>query len=190
MARGSTGMPGEDSSPRWAARAHPTPANFTAEFRHARLQAGEPSYRALERRTEHHYSATTIWRAFTRDKLPHWDLVQTVLQALGTDRANLTAWHEMWVRARSYEAERRGGEPDARQAAAANPAHETPAEGTRRLAALTAPLAADPGPAAGQVCDDCGALIDDLIRHQAWHWRVERPLITGPPLRAVEGTGQ
>lgn len=194
MTRDITGMPGAESGPRWAARAHPTPANFAAELRHVRLQAGEPSYREIAHRMDRgmgrgYYSTTTIWRAFTQEKLPQWHIAAAILQALEVDRTYLTAWHEMWLRARAEEAERRGGEPDAQQAAPADPAHGTPAEGPRRLAALTAPPTDGPSQPASQVCDDCGALIGDLIRHQAWHWRVERQL-SRVTLRAVEGTGQ
>ena len=185
MAGGTAGMPGGESGPRWPARARPTPANFTAELRHARLQAGEPSYREIDRRTEHRYSPATIWRAFTQEKLPHWQLTAAILHALGIDRTDITAWREMWSRARSEEMERSDGEPDPQQAATADPAHGAPAEGPRRL---TAPPADSPSLPASQVCDDCGALIGDLIRHQAWHWRVERQL-SRATLRAVEGTG-
>ena len=192
MTGGTVGMAGGEAGPRWPARVHPTPANFTAELRHIRLQAGEPSYREISRRAGRRYSPATIWRAFTQDKLPQWPVAAAILQALGVaDRTSITAWREMWARAHLEEMERRDGDgvPDPRQAAAADPAPGTPAEGPRRLTALTAPTADGPDLAAGQVCDDCGALIGDLIPHQAWHWRVERQL-RGATLRAVEGTGQ
>jgi hypothetical protein len=186
MARGTAGMPGWESGPRWPARTHPAPASFVAELRRARLQAGEPSYREIARRTERMYSPATIWRAFTQEKLPHWRLTAAILKALEVD--NLDTWREMWFSARSEE-RAHGSDRDAQQAVPADPARGISAESPRRLAALTAPQAEDPSQPGSQVCDDCGAVIGDLICHQAWHWRIERQL-SRASLRAIEGTGQ
>jgi hypothetical protein len=170
-----------------------TPETFIAELRRARLEAGNPSYRSIAYHMMQRpdgtdwYSHATIWRALTGEKLPRWDLVKHILQGLGVDDAQiLTTWREIWCQAREIEALRRG-EPGAQQAAAAPPAHQAPGESPRRLAALTSP------PAAGQPdsheCEECGAVIGDPIRHQAWHWRIERQ-ISRAILRAVDGTGQ
>ena len=198
MARDITGVPAGGSGPRsvpaagrlpaagWPAGVLPTPESFAAELRRVRLQAGAPSYRLLERQAG--YSRTTLWRAFAGERLPRWDLVVRILRALGVDRLQIDGgWREMWCQAR--EEERRGGEPDAQHAATAGPTHGTPGEGRRRLSALTSFLAGGQSLPASQECEDCGALIGDLVRHQAWHWRVERQL-SRAILRSVEGTGQ
>ena len=97
---------------------------------------------------------------------------------------------DAWARAmQSPRAAPRTAAPWLAVAATAGPTHGTPGEGPRRLSALTSPLADGQSLPASQEREDCGALIGDLVRHQAWHWRVERQL-SRAILRSVEGTGQ
>ena len=190
-------MPGDTVGPRkvppaGALASTPGGADLTERFiaalRHARMEAGDPPYRALARRVKF-YSAPTIWRAFNGEKLPHWRLVEPILAALGVDHALIgTRWREMWNQARAEAVYPRRGMAQAQPVSAAPPLREVPAEGLRGLPGRTSPPGG-PDLAAGLVCEDCGALIGNLVHHQAWHWRIERQL-SRATLRPVEGTGQ
>jgi len=158
---------------------------FAIALRQARRRAGDPPYRALAGRMG--YSVPTISRAFAGRALPRWDVVAGILKALGIAGEQIAGqWREEWIRALDQR------RPIARPGPASPttaPAHS--AESQPRLPGPSRPPSPLPGPdpAPALECEDCGALIGNLVQHQAWHWRIERQLRRSV-MRAVDATGQ
>jgi transcriptional regulator with XRE-family HTH domain len=140
------GVPGDDPAALTAA--------FAADLRHARLMAGNPSYYRLADLAR--YSVPTISRALAGRTLPRWATAEAILQALGIARDQIdNQWRPQWARALE----------------ARDPSHP------RHHGHAPAPEQAHHAPSPGSLeCEDCGALISDLVQHQAWHWRIERQL--------------
>lgn len=158
---------------------------FAIALRQARRRAGDPTYHALARPMR--YSVPTISRAFAGRTLPRWDVVAGILKALGIAEEQITGqWREEWIRALD---QRRPIATPAPASPMAGPAHS--AESQRGLPGPSRPPSPLPGPdpAPALECEDCGALIGNLVRHQAWHWRTERQPRRSV-MRAVDATGQ
>jgi transcriptional regulator with XRE-family HTH domain len=155
--------------------------SFAMALRRTRREAGDPSYRSLAHRT--HYSPPTITRALSGRSLPSWDFTAAILTALGVPKERITTqWREMWIRARDQHRPLTLPGP-ARHLAQAQARH-SPSGPVR---SLTPP--SEPGLASVPECEDCGALIGNLVQHQAWHWRIERQL-RRTAIRAVDSTAQ
>jgi hypothetical protein len=163
------------------------PADLTASFgtalRRARRLAGDPPYTGLAAVTG--YSVPTISRAFAGRILPKWEVTEQILTGLGIP-AELIAgeWRGQWAEARDKVKPVTGPAGHALPSAISANAVST---GT----GLPDPDPGEPAQApaaAGQVCEDCGALVGDIVRHEAWHWRTERQFRRSV-IRAVDSTG-
>jgi ribosomal protein L7/L12 len=169
------------------------------ELRHARRLAGEPSYALIMRRSERfrfRFSKPTLSRIFQGHSLPQWDTVETLLRAMEVSQCEIdTTWRALWLRAKEQR-DPIGARFPALLAAVTpevateeNPvAHKPPPSprdgGEQEAVAKTAPPALS-----NQICEDCGLLIGDLVRHQAWHWNIEQQ-IRRATLRVVDDTRQ
>jgi transcriptional regulator with XRE-family HTH domain len=150
-------------------------ADLAAALRRARLDAGWPSYRRLARQAD--VPLTTVWRICNGGTFPRWEDLTGILRALRISPAQIdSVWSKMWCQA------------EAQQYAPTVPGlHGTPAE-ERELPSFGSPHTAQAQAGAGE-CEDCGALIGNLVQHQAWHWRIERQLARAN-LRTIDGIGK
>lgn len=107
-------------------------AQFAADLRRMREQAGKPTYRTMSRLA--HRSQTTLSEAAGGRTIPTWETVQAFLQACGVTDSN--EWHERWRRIADTPA------PSAADSAAAATAEAAPARRRKwPLAALIAAIA-------------------------------------------------
>jgi ribosome-binding protein aMBF1 (putative translation factor) len=157
-------------------------ASFATALRRARRMAGDPPYAGLADRTR--YSTPTISRAFAGRILPKWEVTERILAGLGIP-AELIAgeWRGRWAEARD-QVRPVTCPPGLALAAAASASAASAGSG------LPDPQPGEPAraPAAVRLCEDCGALVGDMVRHEAWHWRIERQHRRSV-IRAVDSTG-
>jgi hypothetical protein len=111
-------------------------------LQHARRSAGDPSYGQLQRKTG--YSKASISRLLNAHTFPKWEFVEAFLKACGIDDPQISSHYRLcWL----------------------------------EIAELRRPLGAEswhddhqhPGPGIAQECAECGALVSNPLRHQAWH---------------------
>jgi hypothetical protein len=132
------------------------------------MEADEPPYKQLA--YEAHCSTATISRALGGRTVPSWNVVVGILNALGTDPGQIrTQWRMQWQAALHHQ----------RIAAPAGRSGEGSGDG---VVDLPLPRLGSTQPASNRElhpsheCEDCGALIVNPLRHQAWHGRVERQI--------------
>ena len=118
---------------------------FALSLRRARREAGDPPYRELARRTG--YSISSISRTLSGATFPRWAFTGLLLKSFGVSQEQIQGpWRRRWLEA----------------------------------AEAVSPLGVDPvGPGkdevpAGQECGECGALVLNPLRHQAWHASYKR----------------
>lgn len=164
-------------------------ASFALALRQARRRAGDMTYDHLAAVTS--YSTQTISRAFAGRTLPRWPVVERVLTALGVPGEEIfREWRERWAQAQDQRRPITLQHPAGTAPAAAIPVDAAADNGTDlpdpgRLL----PAGSGQPQAAGRECEDCGALIANIVQHQAWHWRIEKQLRRSA-IRAVDSTGQ
>ncbi len=163
-------------------------AGFALALRHAKRMAGDPPYHMLASRAS--CSVPTISRVFAGRTLPRWQIAHAVLAAMNIPVSEIeTEWRNLWIQA--LDQHRPLAQPDPMpysESGSANSLEEHPA--TAQPAAPLeelGPLQQEQEPSPICVCDDCGALIGDLVQHQAWHWRIDRQLRRSS-MRAIDGT--
>jgi hypothetical protein len=161
-------------------------ARYTAELHRARVEAGWPTYRRLSRQTD--IPTTTVWRILTGKTFPpRWQDLTGILQALQVSPARIeTIWVPLWSQLRREAAAR--PQPPVQRAATASAGPRGNWAQEHQLPGSSSPHAGH-DQAVTRECEDCGALIGNLVQHQAWHWRIEGQ-IPRAPLRAIDGTGQ
>ena len=158
--------------------------NFAIALCQAKRQAGDLSYYVLAHQAN--CSLPTITRAFSGAVLPRRRTVEGILKALRVPREQIDPdWRDLWVLALNE-----------RQPPAA-PQFRPDRGGAERASGHRFPAASPTGVSPPQepvqssacVCEDCGALIGDVVQHQAWHWRIERQLRRSA-IRPVEDVAQ
>jgi len=113
------------------------------------VQAGEPTYRALETLTGRRLSASTISRMFNPTRPPKWPKLEYLLHALGVPRQDCdTVWRPLWAAAVSEVS--RISDP-------ARVAEEN-----------LSPSKVD----AHTSCARCGAVVADPAIHRTWHQKL------------------
>ena len=160
---------------------HIVPGNLTGDFaialRQAKRQAGDLSYYVLAEQVD--CSLPTITRAFSGAALPRWRTVEGILKALRVPREQIdTDWRDLWVQALNerkplLQSRSSGLTEDAPDGPQATGAISTASPASPRTG-MSSPQG--PGQSPPCVCEDCGALVGDVVQHQAWHWRIERQL--------------
>lgn len=139
---------------------------FAKALRWVRRQDGDPSYRDLHRRMQ--YSIATISRALGGESFPRWDVTEQLLRACHVpDEQIHGVWHTRWLEIAELRSPIGDFPYQAEPGTIPEPAPATPA---------------------GTECAECGALITNPLRHQAWHTLyVRRPAATRGrrPLTAV-----
>jgi hypothetical protein len=165
----------------WAVYDDDLTAGFATRLRQARRQAGDPPYAGIAHATS--YSVPTISRAFSGQVLPKWELTVRILKVLGIPAEQIAGgWRASWARAQDQRRPIKAASP-APPAVRQDDATETALPGLG--------IARTPGPRqeppAGRLCEDCGALVGDMLLHEAWHWRIERQH-RRTVIRAVDST--
>lgn len=113
------------------------------------VQAGEPTYRALETLTSRRLSASTISRMFNPTRPPKWPKLEYLLHALGVPRQDCdTVWRPLWAAAVSEVS--RISDP-------ARVAQES-----------LSPSKID----SHTSCARCGAVVADPAIHRTWHQKL------------------
>ncbi|WP_410625907.1 helix-turn-helix domain-containing protein [Amycolatopsis sp. cmx-8-4] len=105
-------------------------AQFAADLRRVREQAGKPTYRAMSRLA--HRSQTTLSEAAGGRTIPTWETVQAFLQAC--DITEFSQWRKRW--------ERLGGTPSSLSAGSVETTHAETGVGRRRNRMLAAIITA------------------------------------------------
>jgi transcriptional regulator with XRE-family HTH domain len=127
---------------------------FAQGMRWSRRQDGDPPYREISRQMG--YSISSISRVLSGKSFPRWHFTEQFLRACHVPEEHISGrWHTRWLEI----------------AELIDPLGDFPYQ---------ADAEADPGPAlaapAGPECTECGALMINPLRHQAWHMQyVRRP---------------
>jgi transcriptional regulator with XRE-family HTH domain len=122
---------------------------FALSLRRARREAGDPSYRELARRTK--YSISSICRTLNGTTFPRWAFTELLLKSYGISEEQIRGhWRRIWLETAEAVSPLGTGQP--------------------------ADTAQDDSPAAapGEECGECGALVLNPLRHQAWHAAYKR----------------
>ncbi len=113
----------------------------------ARLQAGNPSYRRMQR-AGFTYSPATITRVLRGDTVPKWTFVEEFLKLCNVNRYEIEqVWRPRWVAV----------------AALAQPNKATPTTLINHGTGQNTPTEA------GVECQICGAWVVNTARHDEWH---------------------
>ncbi|RKS71191.1 helix-turn-helix protein [Actinomadura pelletieri DSM 43383] len=137
---------------------------FALGLRHVRRHAGDPSYRTLSNKMNYSYS--TVSRMLNGQIFPRWETVEQFLRACKVNENALDGrWRTRWLEI----------------AELISPIGETvPYEDDDEFADAT-----EPPTRPTMECPQCGALIVNPLRHQAWHAALargrgpQRPSATG-----------
>lgn len=133
---------------------------FALSLRRARREAGDPSYRELAGRTG--YSISSISRTLNGATFPRWAFTGLLLKSFGVSQEQIQGyWRRRWLEA---------------------------AEAVSPLGVDQDGSGQDDVPA-GRECEECGALVLNPLRHQAWHSAYRRRGSGGiPPVANTGGT--
>lgn len=141
---------------------------FASGLRWVRRQDGDPSYRVLQRKTE--YSPSSISRVLSGKSFPRWEFTEKFLRACHVGEQEINGpWRNRWIEV----------------AGLVSPLGDDVPADLETAAEAPAPLAHP-----GTECAQCGALVVNQIRHQAWHaaYAPREPRRTdGQPLRSLPG---
>ncbi|MFI0453686.1 helix-turn-helix domain-containing protein [Actinomadura sp. 6N118] len=136
---------------------------FALGLRHVRRRAGDPSYRALSQKMNYSYS--TVSRMLNGQMFPRWGTVEQFLRACKvTENAIDGRWRARWLEI----------------AELVSPIGETVPydDKDEQEEEFTGP---GEGPGRPTMeCRECGALIVNPLRHQAWHAALVRSNSTRP----------
>jgi hypothetical protein len=126
---------------------------FALALRKVRRRAGEPSFRAMARKT--HYSVSTLTRAFGGKNFPRWQVVEDLLDLFMADQTTRQAIKDLWCDIADVLEPLAGG---------FDPPPPGPTEPTAR------PMPdRDNAVTGGKVCRLCGAFVVDEVQHRQWH---------------------
>jgi len=142
-----------------------------AAMRAARRKAGDPSLRAIARRTRGGLSASTISRMLKSDKPPKQEHLIHFLRALGVPDGDLPGWQQSWSRAANE------ADPIDTQAVGSSPNDATSAR------SADGPPPGYPLGSIMGVCPACGAFVADSTLHHNWHRARGAGVIDGSPKR-------
>jgi transcriptional regulator with XRE-family HTH domain len=136
---------------------------FAAGLVRVRLDDGKPSYHELQRRMG--YSPSTISRVLTGNSFPTWAFTEGFLHACHVAEPETnTRWRKRWVKIAELQSP--VGDDDPWE-------DETGSD--------------EPAPAAQVTteCGTCGALVLNVLRHEAWHATIVRREPARPARRAL-----
>ena len=141
--------------------------HFHTELRAMHSRSGAMSLRDLARRMTHRSGAhpsqgragrsyvtspSTLSRVLCGKSFPKWSLAESLLLALDVHPMEVeSTWKARWLQAREDRLGRWTGEAASSDEPPGAPAHL-------------------------RTCETCGALIGNLDRHLAWHWRLQQQL--------------
>ena len=152
-------------------------ADLRQGVRHVHRQAGAPSLRQLEERLSANgygattpISASTLGRVLSGRQVPRWRVLKALLDVFEDLGADVDRQHLRKLWSRAYDATDPRG-----------PLATDPEDGPEDRAETHEPVfrprpGSQTAQPAHEECEDCGALVANLVRHQAWHWTLAQQL--------------